>query len=99
MYGYGLDARLTGDHETCSIDDFRAGASDRSASIRIPLPTQENGYGYLEDRRPGANSDPYIVAARITATVCEIDESHFTYRTKSSDDIHRLEKSPAKVSA
>jgi glutamine synthetase len=73
LYGHGLADRLTGHHETCHIDDFRYGVSDRGASIRIPLAVQKNGYGYLEDRRPGANADPYTVAARILKTICKID--------------------------
>ena len=75
VYGYGLDARLTGEHETCHITQFKAGNSDRGASIRVPLSVQEKGYGYIEDRRPGANSDPYLVSARIIVTVAELDES------------------------
>jgi glutamine synthetase len=69
-YGYGLEDRLTGKHETCSISEFKSGVSDRTASIRIPRHVHEQGYGYLEDRRPGANCDPYRVAARILQTVC-----------------------------
>ena len=60
-YGHGLAERLTGLHETCSIDVFRNGVADRSASIRIPRQVAQEGKGYLEDRRPGANSDPYLV--------------------------------------
>ena len=29
--------------------------------------------GYLEDRRPGANCDPYLVCARILKTICELE--------------------------
>ena len=72
VYGHGLSKRLTGLHETCHIDDFRHGVSDRGASIRIPLHVSKKGYGYLEDRRPGANADPYEVASRILKTICEI---------------------------
>ena len=72
----------TGAHETCSINEFRSGDSDRGASIRIPVPTAQNGYGYLEDRRPGANSDPYLVAARILVSVCELDESKMSVAKK-----------------
>ncbi len=75
LYGYGLAERLTGEHETCSISEFRSGTADRGASIRIPLPVEQKGSGYFEDRRPGANSDPYLVAARIAATVCKVDDS------------------------
>ena len=70
VYGAGLEDRLTGEHETCSIDQFRNGVADRSASIRIPRPVALEGRGYLEDRRPGANCDPYAVCARILETVC-----------------------------
>jgi len=73
-YGLGKEDRLTGLHETCSIDEFRHGVSDRGASIRIPIATTTKGCGYLEDRRPGANADPYRVAARILKTICEVKE-------------------------
>ena len=72
VYGYGLSERLTGLHETCHIDDFKHGVADRGASIRVPLHVSKKGYGYLEDRRPGANADPYQVSARILKTICEI---------------------------
>ncbi len=75
LYGHGLAERLTGHHETCDINTFRSGAADRGSSIRIPRPVEIKGYGYFEDRRPGANADPYLVAARLCATVCGIDES------------------------
>ena len=44
--------------------------SDRGASIRIPMATDKAGKGYLEDRRPSANMDPYQVCTAIVATVC-----------------------------
>lgn len=69
-YGEGLDRRLTGRHETCHIGQFRSGVSDRGASIRIPLQTSQQGWGYFEDRRPGANADPYLVSARLVESVC-----------------------------
>ena len=71
VYGDGLADRLTGLHETCSIDDFRQGVADRGASIRIPAAVAARGYGYLEDRRPAANADPYEVSARILQTICK----------------------------
>lgn len=74
VYGEGLAERLTGLHETCSIHDFKVGNADRGASIRIPLGVEQAASGYFEDRRPGANADPYKVAARLAATVCGIDE-------------------------
>ena len=68
VYGAGNDKRLTGKHETCSINEFRYGVSDRGASIRIPMATANKKSGYLEDRRPAANMDPYQVTARLIET-------------------------------
>ena len=72
-YGDRLHERLTGLHETCDINTFKSGVAHRGASIRIPRPVSIKGAGYLEDRRPGANADPYRVAARLIETVCETD--------------------------
>ena len=70
VYGHENNLRLTGLHETASIDDFSYGISDRGASIRIPIGTVENGWkGWLEDRRPASNGDPYKIASRIVKTV------------------------------
>lgn len=70
VYGAYNDQRLTGAHETARIDQFSFGVSDRGASIRIPLITVQKGWkGWLEDRRPASNGDPYKIAARIIKTV------------------------------
>lgn len=70
VYGADNDKRLTGKHETQSIDKFSYGVSDRGASIRIPVATVDDGWkGRLEDRRPASNGDPYKIAARIIQTV------------------------------
>jgi glutamine synthetase len=70
VYGPDNHLRLTGKHETQSIDTFSYGVSDRGASIRIPVVTVEKGWkGYLEDRRPNSAADPYKVAAVIIKTV------------------------------
>lgn len=69
VYGADNNQRLTGKHETQSIDQFSYGVSDRGASIRIPIGTIEDGWkGRLEDRRPASNADPYKVAAAIVKT-------------------------------
>lgn len=65
QYGTGNEQRLTGKHETCDINTFRFGVADRGSSIRIPLPVQLKGYGYLEDRRPAANVSDGAVAVAL----------------------------------
>jgi len=55
------------------VDHVKHYISDRGASIRIPAHVAQKGYGYLEDRRPGANADPYQVFGRSLQTICEID--------------------------
>ena len=60
--GKDNERRLTGAHETSSIHDFSAGVANRGCSIRIPREVAEKGYGYLEDRRPSSNCDPYSVS-------------------------------------
>ena len=70
VYGAGNELRLTGSHETASIDDFSFGASNRGASIRIPMYTTSHDWkGYLEDRRPASDADPYQIVRRIMQTV------------------------------
>ena len=69
VYGTGNEKRLTGLHETCPISEFRWGVSDRGASVRIPWQVAKDGKGYLEDRRPSANCDPYLVAWRLIKTI------------------------------
>ena len=71
-YGSDNDKRLTGKHETQSIKKFSYGISDRGASIRIPIFTVDNDYnGYLEDRRPAANADPYRIMRHIVETLSD----------------------------
>ncbi|MCI4667499.1 MAG: glutamine synthetase beta-grasp domain-containing protein [Bacteroidia bacterium] len=70
VYGSQNDERLTGLHETQHIDTFSYGNSDRGASIRVPISVYNEGWtGYLEDRRPASNADPYRVAGRIIQTL------------------------------
>jgi glutamine synthetase len=72
VYGADNHLRLTGKHETCDIDTFRFGIADRGASIRIPRHVATQGCGYLEDRRPAANADPYQICTVILKTVCDL---------------------------
>ena len=70
-YGYGSGDRLTVKHETSPYNKFSYGGSNRGASVRIPWQVPIDGKGYMEDRRPNANCDPYVVTRLITNTCCE----------------------------
>jgi len=69
-YGAGIERRLTGLHETAPWTEYNYGVSNRGASVRIPWQVAKEGKGYIEDRRPNANCDPYVVTRLITETVC-----------------------------
>ncbi len=69
-YGDRIEARLTGQHETAPYNVFSYGVSDRGASVRIPWQVEKDGKGYIEDRRPNANCDPYTVTRLIVETCC-----------------------------
>lgn len=72
-YGPDNHLRLTGLHETQSIDKFSWGIADRGASVRVPHAFVNDGYkGYLEDRRPNSQGDPYKIASRILKTIAEV---------------------------
>ena len=70
VYGKNNEERMSGLHETSTMDKFTWAISNRGCSVRIPLNVVNDGCGYLEDRRPGANVDPYLVCEKICSTVC-----------------------------
>ena len=73
VYGPDNHMRLTGLHETQSIDKFSWGIADRGASIRVPHSFKNNGWkGYLEDRRPNSQGNPYQIASRILKTISTV---------------------------
>jgi glutamine synthetase len=73
VYGPDNHLRLTGKHETASINEFSYGIADRGASIRVPHSFANNGYkGYLEDRRPNSQGDPYQIASQILKTIASV---------------------------
>jgi glutamine synthetase len=73
VYGPDNDKRLTGKHETAPWNKFSYGVADRGASIRVPHSFVRNGYkGYLEDRRPNSQGDPYQIASQILKTIAEV---------------------------
>ena len=70
VYGPDNHMRLTGKHETAAIHEFSYGVADRGASIRVPHSFVKNDYrGYLEDRRPNSQGDPYQIASQILKTI------------------------------
>jgi glutamine synthetase len=71
-YGSDIEHRLTGLHETAPWNEFSYGVSDRGASVRIPWQVEVDKKGYIEDRRPNANMDPYVVTRLITDTCCSV---------------------------
>ena len=74
-YGHGIEDRLTGHHETAPWNKFtlrRVRPRGVGAHPAAGLPRRK---GYLEDRRPNANVDPYVVARLLTETVCSAIES------------------------
>ena len=51
------------------MSTFSSGVGNRAASFRIPTSVQHaNGAGYIEDRRPASNMDPYLVSAMLVDT-------------------------------
>jgi glutamine synthetase len=75
VYGPDNHMRLTGLHETQSIDQFSWGIADRGASIRVPHSFKKNGWkGYLEDRRPNSQGCPYAISSRVLKTIAEVPQ-------------------------
>jgi glutamine synthetase len=68
-YGDNNTSRLTGTNETSKYNDFTIGNGHRGCSIRIPNDTINKGCGYFEDRRPGANIDPYVACTFLLKSI------------------------------
>tara|TARA_B110000908_G_scaffold149404_1_gene182626 strand:+ start:763 stop:957 length:195 start_codon:yes stop_codon:yes gene_type:complete len=60
--------RLTGNHESSSINNFSYGVGNRGTSIRIPVMTITQDKGYFKDRIPSSSMDPYIVTDKLFKT-------------------------------
>src|SRR6204780_5040680 len=76
VYGPDNHMRLTGKHETAAITEFTYGVANRGASIRVPHSFVNNGYkGYLEDRRPNSQGDPYQITSQILKTIATVPQS------------------------
>ena len=72
VYGEGNEDRMTGQHETASMEKFNWGVADRGASVRIPRQCAAAGKGYFEDRRPASNADPYQITGILMETVSSV---------------------------
>lgn len=70
LYGTGNEKRMTGAHETARFDEFSYGIGARGCSVRIGNDAKENGCGYMEDRRPSSNIDPYLSCAALADITC-----------------------------
>lgn len=74
MKNYGLGdgednkKRLTGKFETAGFDTCRWAVADRGASIRLQRSVSSEKKGFLEDRRPAGDCDPYRVCALLAET-------------------------------
>ncbi len=81
VYGAYNDERLTGEHETCHYSQFAWNVADRGVSVRIPAGVAKAEEGYLEDRRPAANMDPYQVFSALieTAETGKFNAEPFSY--------------------
>ncbi len=90
-YGEGIEDRLTGAHETAHWSKYSYGVSDRGSSVRIPGGVAREKRGYLEDRRPNANIDPYTVTRLMVETICGA--------AKPATAKKAAKKSPAKKAA
>lgn len=74
VYGPDNHMRLTGKHETAPWNKFSYGVADRGASIRVPHSFVNNEYkGYLEDRRPNSQGDPYQIASQVLKTIASVE--------------------------
>ncbi|KAH9586738.1 Glutamine synthetase [Trypanosoma melophagium] len=73
FYGAENNERLTGKHETSVPSVVTAGVGTRGTSIRIPNSVAAEGKGYMEDRRPAGDADPYLVSSRLFASCVSLD--------------------------
>jgi glutamine synthetase len=93
VYGSDNELRLTGKYETQAIDKFSWGISDRGASIRVPMSTAKEWKGYIEDRRPASNANPYEIIKVISETIDMADELvETTHRMYSNVDMKNFDE-------
>lgn len=61
--------RLIGQFCASRADKFSWGVADRTASVKISKIVASKKKGYFEDRRPGADADPYVVISTLIKTI------------------------------
>jgi len=86
-YGEGNERRLTGKYETADINTFSYGVANRGCSIRIPRSTEADQFGYLEDRRPSSNCDPYIVCSKVFATCTDANGPELDIKASNVEQV------------
>jgi len=99
VYGEGNADRMTGAHETSSIDKFTWGVANRGSSVRIPRACAREGKGYFEDRRPASNADPYrksLCYAR--STLKRLDANSFLQKLPASSSRPCTDRYPRRSS-
>lgn len=101
-YGEGNDRRMTGAHETSTIHEFSWGVANRGASVRVGNQTLKDGMGYMEDRRPASNMDPYIVTGKIAETTCtnlkESEDAMYIAKAEASEKRKGMSRGPSEAS-
>ena len=81
-YGFDNNMRMTGEHETSDLKSFSHGVGNRGCSVRISKQVHHEGKGFLEDRRPASNLDPYLVLRQIVKSVLDHEENVMVEKKK-----------------
>lgn len=50
--------------------EYSAGVASKTVCVRVPRETEKSGRGFFEDRRPGANMEPYRAMQALVETLC-----------------------------
>lgn len=77
VYGDGNEERLSGMYETSAFDTFSWGIGSRDTSVRLQKVMKGEDKGFIEDRRPASNANPYVVCYALVNT-CVLDLSVYT---------------------
>lgn len=81
IFGNGVCERLTGTNETSDWQYFTWSVGERNCSARVPYHVATTGHGYLEDRRPGSNCNPYSVAIYLLNMVSTMTTAKYIHLT------------------